>query len=146
MVMKKIPSQDVTKLQGVSENGIAGIKFTRAFDPLLTQAWEIDSSKILTGNLDLSTLVISHLGLPADKIMVTQAKLTKLIMYQAGGRYEHNLNNPEKEFGIITLRRFEFSIIKKKPKFILNLAFGIRDIWHDYPSITSGRRIRGRKS
>jgi hypothetical protein len=52
-------------------------------------------------NLDLSSLVVSHLGLPADKIMVTQAKLTKLIMYQAGGRYERNLNNSEKEFGII---------------------------------------------
>ncbi|XP_046448003.1 uncharacterized protein LOC124196808 isoform X1 [Daphnia pulex] len=87
--------QDVTKLQGASENG----KFTRAFDPSLTRAWEIDSSKILTENLDLSSLVISHLGLPADKIMVTQAKLTKLIMYQAGGRYERNLNNSEKEFG-----------------------------------------------
>lgn len=85
------------RLKGISKKAEYGKGCNKYLDPTMTEAWEIDSSK-LDQNMDWSLLITSHLGFPSDLLNI-QAKLDKLILYEAGGHYERNVKS-ENVFGI----------------------------------------------
>ena len=62
-------------------------------DSSVCQAWQIDSSKILSTtpkNLDLSSLALKYFEFPSELMIKVQAKLNKVVMYQSGGHYKRD--------------------------------------------------------
>jgi hypothetical protein len=56
---------------------------------------EIDGSRVcpLThANIELSSLIIQHLGLPSNELLNVRAKLRKLLLYEIGGHYIFDSN------------------------------------------------------
>ncbi len=88
--------QDLKRLKGISEPALCGKGCNQFLDPLKIQALKIEASKVLLPKeLDLSSLIVSHLGLPVASINV-QAKLAKLILYETGGHYKRDYNFEKK--------------------------------------------------
>ena len=86
--------QDFSKLKDNSDKSYHGQGLNISYDPSLKEALEINGSRVclISENLDLSSLIIHHMGLPSNELLNVQAKLRKLMLYEIGGHYIYDFN------------------------------------------------------